>query len=329
MMKAATYQRYGPPSVVEITDVPKPTARPGEVLIRVRSACVNSADCRLRSNEVPRGFGLLMRIGMGIFGPRQPVLGTDLAGVIEAIGKGVTRFKEGDEVFGDTSARLGAHAEYALLDCDAAITAKPKSLPLREAAAIPFGGVTALCFVRDKAKVAPGERVLINGASGAVGCAAVQIAKHLGAHVTAVCSGGNADLVLSLGADEVIDYAIEDFAESPATYDVIMDNVGNAPWARTKRRLNPGGRLLCVVATLPQMIGALWPKGQGKKVICGMATADAAILDFLSELIDAGHYKPVIDQAFPLERIAEAYAYCDTGRKKGSVVIDVCETAEE
>lgn len=178
-------------------------------------------------------------------------------------------------------------------------------------------------FLRDKAKLKGGERVLVNGASGAVGCAAVQLAKHFGAHVTAVCSGANRALVSSLGADEVIDYAARDFAEESDTYDVIMDNVGNAPWSKCKTVLKPRGRLLGVVATLPQMVAALLPKRHGKKVICGMATADAQVLEALSRLAGAGHYKPVIGRSFFLEDIAKAHAYCDTGRKRGSVIIDV------
>jgi NADPH:quinone reductase-like Zn-dependent oxidoreductase len=322
-MEAATYQRYGPPQVVEISEVRKPSAGDDDILIRVRSTCVNSADCRMRSLQVPRGLRTLMRLALGVLGPRQGVLGTELAGVVEAIGSNVRRFAKGDEVFADTGSRLGAHAEYKVMRWNAAIARKPKRLSLREAAAIPFGGTTALAFLRDKAKLVRGETVLINGASGAVGCAAVQLAKHLGAKVTAVCSTANIALVSSLGADRVIDYTARDFAKSRATYDVIMDNVGTAPWARAKNRLNPCGRLLCVVATLPQMIGAIVPKRHGKKVICGMASADAAMLQFLSELVDAGHYRPVIDRSFPLERIAEAHAYCDTGRKKGSVLIDL------
>lgn len=325
-MKAATYERYGAPDVVDVTEVPKPSVRAGELLIRVRSTCVNSADGRMRSLRVPTGFRALMRLALGIFGPRQPVLGTELAGVVEALGAGVMRFKLGDEVFADTGTRLGAHAEYKVMRWDEALAHKPRRIGLRDAAAIPFGGTTALGFLR-KANLVRGERVLINGASGAVGCAAVQLAKHLGAHVTAVCSGANAALVSSLGADEVVDYTREDIASRSERYDVIMDNVGNAPWSRVRKVLSPGGRLLCVVATLPQMIAALVPKTQGKKVICGMVTADAAMLDTLSDLVDAGGYKPVIDRSFPLEDIAKAHAYCDTGRKKGSVVIEVCGDA--
>ncbi|MFK8002874.1 MAG: NAD(P)-dependent alcohol dehydrogenase [Polyangiales bacterium] len=325
-MKAATYERYGAPEVIDITEVAKPDVGVGELLIRVRFTCVNSADARMRSLRVPTGFRALMRLALGVFTPRQPVLGTELAGVVEALGRGVTRFRLGDEVYADTGMQLGAHAEYKVMSGDKALAHKPETIGLGEAAAIPFGGTTALGFLR-KAAVVRGEKVLINGASGAVGCAAVQLAKHFGAHVVAVCSGANAALVSSLGADEVVDYGRQDFTALPGGYDVIMDNVGNAPWSRTRHVLNPGGRLLCVVATLPQMLGALLPKRQGKKVICGMVTADAAMLSVLSELVDAGHYRPVIDRTYSLEDIAEAHAYCDTGRKKGSVLIEVSEAS--
>ena len=322
-MKAAIYKSYGPPSVVQIADVPKPEPGDGEILIRLCSASLSSADCRLRSLRVPTGFKTLMRLSLGLIGPTKQILGTDLAGVVEAVGPGVTRFKEGDEIFADTGTDLGTHAQYKVMRGDGAIARKPNNLSLRQAAAIPFGGATALSFLRDKAKLTRGEAVLIHGASGSVGCAAVQLAKHLGAKVTAVCSAANVDLVSSLGADAVIDYRANDFANSGETYDVIMDNVGSAPWARSKSVLNPGGRLLGVAATLPQMLGALVPKRNGKKVICGMASADSAMLRYLSELVEAGQYTPVVDRSFPLRRIAEAHAYCDTGRKTGNVLIDL------
>ena len=326
MMRAATYPRYGAPGVIEVRDVPKPSVGEREILIRVRATCVNSADCRMRSLLVPRGFAGLTRLALGVFGPRRPVLGTDLAGVVEAVGAEVTHFREGDEVFADTGARVGAHAEYKKMRADEAIVRKPGKLSFPDAAALVFGGATALGFLRDKATLAPGESVLINGASGAVGCAAVQLAKHLGAKVTTVCSAANTALMSSLGADHVIDYAVHDFTRGDGRYDVIMDNVGNAPWAKTKNVLKPRGRLLCVVATLPQMIGALFPKREGKKVICGVVTADAAMLQFMADLAEAGQYTPVIDRSYDLEEIAEAHAYCDTGRKRGSVMVEVGTT---
>jgi NADPH:quinone reductase-like Zn-dependent oxidoreductase len=317
-MKAAIYRRYGPPDVVRIADVPRPGIKPTEVLVKVRTTTVTAGDSRLRSGRVPRGFGVLMRLGFGILGPRKPILGWELAGEVVAVGQSVSSFAPGDKVF---AARMGCHAEYVAVPADSVASMPPK-LTFEEAAAIPFGGLTSLFYLRDKARIQPGERVLINGASGAVGTAAVQLAKYFGAAVTAVCSATNAQLVRSVGADRVVDYTRGDFTRTRETYDIILDTVGNCTFARCKPVLAPGGRLLLVVASLGQLIGAqLWSSRAGRKVLSGVGSVHAADLLFLRALAESGAFKPVIDRTYEFARIVDAHAYVDTGRKKGNVVI--------
>jgi NADPH:quinone reductase-like Zn-dependent oxidoreductase len=321
-MKAAVYEKYGPPEVVELRDVAKPTPKANEILIKIHATTVNSGDWRVRSMDVPTGFGLLARLALGITKPRQPILGAELAGVVEAIGTRVTQFKVGDPVFALTIS-MGCHAEYRCLREDAAVALKPANVSFDEAAALSFGGATALSFLR-QGQVTRGEKVLVNGASGAVGVAAVQLAKHFGAHVTGVCSGANAELVRSLGADAVVDYTTTDFTKTGETYDVVVDTAGTAPFARSKASLKPGGRLLQILGGLPDLLRAPWlALTSDKKVIGGTAPERADDLRFLAELASKGEYKPVIDRRYPLEQIVEAHRYVDTGRKKGSVVITV------
>jgi len=319
LMKAAVCRRYGPPDVVEIAEVPRPKVGAHDVLIKVRATTVTAADWRLRSATLPRGFGVLVRLGVGFSGPRDPILGAELAGEVVAVGASVTRFAQGDKVF---AARMGdCHAEYVAVGEDA-VAPMPANLSFGEAAALTFGGLTAITFLRDKARIQPGERVLVNGASGAVGSAAVQLAKHFKAVVTGVCSAANAQLVRSLGADRVIDYATEDFTRSSERYDIIVDAVGNCAFDRCKPVLAPGGRLLLVVGTLGQMIGAtIWPSRSGRKVLSGIAKVRAADLDLLKTLAESGAFKPVIDRTYPFARIVDAHAYVDTGRKRGNVVL--------
>ncbi len=317
-MKAAVFHRYGPPDVVTIAEVPKPEPKAKEVLVRVKATTVSAGDARLRAANVPRGFGILIRLGFGITGPRSPVLGTELAGEVAAVGSSVTRFKPGDKVF---AGKMGAHAEFVAVREDS-VAPMPRNLSFGEAAALPFGGLTGLYFLRDRARMRPGERVLINGASGAVGTAAVQLAKHFGGVVTGVCSAVNADLVTSLGAERVIDYTSGDFTRSGEKWDIILDAVGNAPFARCRPVMAPGGRLLLVVAGLGELVGSLlMPSRAGRRVLAGVASARATDLELLRQLAESGVYKPVIDRTYPLERIAEAHALVDTGRKKGNVVV--------
>jgi len=318
-MKAAVCRRYGPPNVVEIAEVLRPRVGAHDVLIKVRATTVTAADWRLRSATLPRGFGVLVRLGVGFSGPRQPILGSEVAGEVEAVGQSVTRFAPGDKVF---AARMGdCHAEYVAIR-EHAVAPMPANRSFGEGAALTFGGLTALQFLRDKARIQPGERVLVNGASGAVGSAAVQLAKHFKAVVTGVCSAANAQLVKSLGADHVIDYATEDFTRSGEHYDIIFDAVGNCTFDRCKPVLAPGGRLLLVVGTLGQMIGAtVWSSRAGRKVLSGVASVRAADLDLLRTLAESGAFKPVIDRTYPFARIVDAHAYVDTGRKRGNVVV--------
>lgn len=323
-MRAAICTRYGPPDVVEIRDVPTPTPNPNEVLIRVHAACVNSGDARIRGFKVPPGMGVMLWAGVGVFRPRKPILGIDVAGTIAAVGDEVTEFKPGDEVFAIPGFGTGTHAEFVTMPETGAIAQKPAGLSMAESASLLFGGTTAVSFLQRDAKLQAGERILINGATGAVGCASIQLAKHIGAHVTAVCSASKADLATSLGADEVIDYAREDFTQNGQTYDFIMDNVGNALWKRSQPSLTGHGRLLGVVSTLPEMIRApMISKKDGQRLHAGIAGSSAKMLRFLAELAESGELKPVIDRTFTLDQIVEAHAHVDGGHKTGSVVITI------
>lgn len=319
-MRAIIYEKYGSPDVLEIRDLEKPTPRAREILIKSYATTVTSADWRVRSLTVPFGFGFISRLVFGISKPRQPILGTELAGVVESIGKDVTKFKVGDEVFAFSGARMGCHAEYKCMSEDGAVVLKPRNLTFDEAAALSFGGSTALDFFK-RAKLKRGESVLINGASGCVGTAAVQLARYLGADVTGVCSTANMELVRSLGA-AVVDYTVDDFTKSDKAYDIIMDTAGTAPYSRCKRSLKEGGRLLLVLAGLPDMLSAAWvPLTSSKKVVAGPASERVEDLRFLAALAEAGQFKPVIDRRYPFEEIREAHRYVDAGHKRGSVVV--------
>lgn len=320
-MKVITYQKYGSPDVLEITEQPRPTPGDNEILIRVRATTVNSADWRMRSLEMPRGFGPLGRLAIGIRGPRQSVLGSELAGDVVAVGRAVTSFKVGDQVFAFTGAGLGCHAEYKCVPANGAVALKPSNLSFEQAAALSFGGATMLDYFR-RGDLRSGERVLVNGASGTVGSAAVQLARHFGAHVTGVCSTANLELVRSIGADEVIDYTQHDFTQSKVPFDVIVDTVGTAPFARSGPALSRGGRLLLVLASLPELLKAPWHTlTSGKRVIAGPAAERPEYVQQLGDLAVAGRFTPVIDRCYPFENMVEAHRYVDRGHKRGSVVI--------
>jgi len=270
---------------------------------------------------MPVGFGLIARLVLGVSRPRQPILGSELAGKVESVGKDVSKFKIGDEVFAFTGARLGCHAEYKCMPEDGAVALKPANLTFDEAAAMSSGGTTALDFFR-RAKIQSGEKVVVIGASGGVGTAAVQLARQFGAEVTGVCSAANMELVRSLGARHVIDYTKQDFTENGETYDIIVDTAGTAPFSHSRGSLKERGRLLLVLGGLPDMLGVPWVSmTSSKKVIAGPATARPEDLRFLAKLAEAGEFKPVIDRRYPFGQIAEAHRYVDTGRKKGNVVI--------
>jgi NADPH:quinone reductase-like Zn-dependent oxidoreductase len=320
-MKAMVYENYGSPDVLHLKEVEKPVPADDEVLIRVHATTVTSADCRVRSLDTPAGFGLMMRLVFGIRRPRQQILGSELAGRIESVGRKVSRFEVGDLVFGFTDAKLGCYAEYRCMPEEGAVVRVPSILSIEEAAALSFGGTTALHFFR-KAKLASGERVLVNGASGAVGTAAVQLAVQLGAEVTGVCSTANVELVRSLGAGHVIDYTRDDFTQNGETYDVIVDTAGTAPYSRSKRSLKENGRLLLVLAGLPDMLPIPWVAMTGsRRIIAAPAFGSADDLRHLADLAEKGVFRPVIDRLYPFEQIAAAHRYVDTGRKKGNVVI--------
>lgn len=320
-MKAVVYERYGPPEVLELKEIPKPIPKDHEVLIKTHATTVTTGDWRVRSLDVPTGFGLISRLMFGVMKPKQPILGTELAGEVEAVGKNVSEFKIGDRVFAFNGAGMGCHAEYKCMPEDGPVVPKPKNLTYEEAAALSFGGTTALDFFR-RGKLQRGEKVLINGASGGVGTAAVQLAKHFGAEVTGVCSGANLDLVRSLGVDHVIDYTKEDFTQNGESYDVIVDIAGTAPFSRSKRALKEDGRLLLVLGSLPDMLQIPWvAMTSSKKVIAGPAEERVEDLRYLAKLAEEGAFKPVIARRYPLEQIVEAHRYVDTGHKRGNVVV--------
>jgi len=322
-MKAIVYTEYGPPDVLQLKEVEKPSPKEDEVLIRIHATSVTTADVNARDFVfVHPGFKALARMMFGLRKPRKIILGRELAGEIEAVGKEVRLFKEGDQVFG--SADFGAYAEYICLPEEGAVAIKPVNMTYEEAASVFFGAHTALFFLRDNGNIQSGQKVLINGASGGVGTAAVQLAKYYGAEVTGVCSTTNLELVKSLGADKVIDYTKEDFTKSGETYDIIFDTVGNVSFSRVKSSLKEKGFFLAGTGGPSTIIQTLWTSViGGKKVKAGPASERKEDLLFLKELIEAGKIKPVIDRRYPLEQTAEAHSYVDKGHKKGNVVITV------
>jgi NADPH:quinone reductase-like Zn-dependent oxidoreductase len=324
-MKAAVCERYGPPEVVVIKDMPMPVVGAGDVLIRVNKTAVNIADARIRALRVPRGLSIPVRLAMGILRPRRPVFGLEVAGVVERVGAAVKSFKPGDRLVASRGFKFGGHAEFMVVPETGAIAAIPPGVSDTDAVALLFGGVTALSFF-DRAALRPGEHVLVNGASGAVGVMAVQIAKQRGAEVTGVCSAANAELVRSLGADHAIDYTTRDFTQEATRYDVIMDNVGNAPYARVRHLLKPRGRFLMVIGDLPQMLAAA-----GRKDVVSGGSEDAAFsaryCRLLMDMAAAGQIRAVVDRSFPLEQIVDAHRLVDSSHKRGSVVITVGTSA--
>lgn len=321
-MKAAVFERYGPPDVVSIKEMPTPEPGDKDLLIKVHTTTVNSADWRIRSLSVPPGFSILVRLFFGIFKPRNPILGLELAGEIAKTGKQVSKFAVGDPVIAFPSSRLGAHAEYIALSQDAIIVRKPENLSYPQAASLSFGGTTALDFLRHKGKLQPGEKVLVIGASGTVGLAAVQVAKQLGAEVTGVCSVANADLVKSLGTDHIIDYRTEDFLQSGATWDVVFDTIGSVPLSQAEPLLNSNGRFLMLVASFADSLRAPFASWKdGKKAIAGTAVERQEDVQWLADQAAAGKYQPVIDSVYPLEAIVAAHQRVDTGHKVGSVIV--------
>ena len=328
-MKAIVCTKYGPPEVLQLKEVEKPTPKEDEVLIRVYATPVSFGEIKVRNFTFPpREFWMPIvlypsaRIQFGYGKPKKQILGSELAGEIESVGNGVTRFKEGDQVFGYLGPGFGANAEYLCVPEDGVLAIKPANMTYEEAAAVPFNAIIALVFMRDKGNLQSGEKVLINGASGGIGQFAVQLAKYYGAEVTGVCSTAKMEFVKTLGADHVIDYTKEDFTKNGQTYDVILDTAVVTSFSKCKSSLRQNGRYLLAVFGTREVVQMLWTSLAGsKKVICAMAPTTTEDLNFLRELIEAGKIKSVIDRRYPLEQTAEAHRYVETGRKKGNVVI--------
>lgn len=314
-MKAIVYTKFGSPDVLQLKEAEKPTPKDNEALIKIFATTVVKEDPDWRASP---GFN-------GLLKPRHPILGQELAGEVEAVGRNVTRFRPGDQVFGIDS--FGAYAEYKCMPEYGALAIKPSNMSYEEAASVPNGALTALTFLRDKGNIQSGQTALIYGASGSVGAAAVQLANYYGAKATGVCSTANLEWVKSLGVEQVIDYTQEDFTENSKTYDIIFDTVGKRSFSECKGSLTDEGIYLATVPTPVIMLQAVWPaKSGGKKVMfaaAGLRPASEKIKDlvFLTELIEAGKFKAVIDRRYPLEQTAEAHRYVEKGHKKGNVVI--------
>ncbi len=337
-MKAIVATKYGPPEVLQLREVEKPTPKNNEILVRVHATTVNAGDWRMRSFTVPPLFWLPARLTLGFTKPKNPIYGMELAGEVEAVGKEVKLFKVGDPIFGSTlEENFGAHAEYKCLPEDAAVTIKSKNMSYEEAATLSISANTALYFLQ-KGNIQPGQydpdfsasvaeksgqKVLIYGASGAVGTFAVQLAKYFGAEVTGVCSTKNLALVKSLGADRVIDYTQEDFTKNGERYDVVFDAVGKTIFAQCKGSIKDKGYYLHTGMVAPEIKGPWYSMTTGKQVIGGTAATSTEALVFLKELMEIGKLKPVIDRCYPLEKMVEAHRYVDQGHKKGNVVITV------
>ena len=322
-MKAVLCTKYGPPEVLQLREVEKPLPKDNEILIKVHATTVTSADTRIRSFKVPLSFWLPARIALGFRSPKINILGAELAGEIESVGKDVKKFKAGDQVFAYPGHHGGGYAEYTCMTEDSAIAIKPVNLTYEEAAAIPFGGNTALHFLK-QANIKDGQKVLIYGASGSVGTYAVQLAKYFGAEVTGVCSTSNIDLVKSLGADKVIDYTKEHFSKNGEIYNVIFDAVGKSSFSDCMESLQKEGVYLQTLAVPAISLRMRWASiTSSKTLIGGTAVPKAENLNFLKELVETGKIKPVVDRTYPIEQIIEAHRYVDKGHKKGNVVIIV------
>jgi len=326
-MKAIMWAKYGPPEVLQLQEVEKPTPKAGEVLIRIYATTVTAGDCEMRSLQLPLGYQLMLRLGFGFRRPRNKIPGTEVAGEIEAVGKDVRSFNEGDQVFGSAGMGFGANAEYICLpekpgEMEGGVAIKPVNMTYEEAATVPFGGRDALHFLR-KGNIQSGQKILINGAGGSIGTFATQLAKYYGAEVTAIDSTGKLDMLRSLGADHVIDYTQEDFTKNGEVYDVIFDVIGKISFSRSAGSIKHNGTYL-LANPVSQMFQALWTRMRSSnKVVMETASGTIADLIFLKELIEAGKIRTVIDRSYPLEQIAEAHRYVEKGGKLGNVVITV------
>jgi len=330
-MKAIVCTKYGPPDVLQLKEVEKPIPKDNEILVKVYATTVFAGDCEMRSLKFPILLRLLMRIGFGIRGPRKKIPGQELAGEVEAVGKDVKLFKKGDQVFGTPGFGLGANAEYKCLPEEGLVAIKPANMTYEEAAAVCDGALTALPFLKNRANIQSGQKVLIYGASGSIGTIAVQLAKYFGAEVIGVDSTGKLDMLRSIGADQVIDYTQEDFTKTGQTYDIIYETVGRSSFSRCKSSLKQRGIYLTTNPGPSVYIQMLWTSMIGSKKVKWVPTGimeKAEDLIFIKGLIEAEKIKSAIDRRYPLEQIAEAHRYVETGHKKGNVVITVVGQTE-
>jgi NADPH:quinone reductase-like Zn-dependent oxidoreductase len=321
-MRALVCTKYNSLEHLKILEVPKPTPMDNEVLIKISATAVTSGDWRIQSLTIPRGFKFLMQMVYGFSKPRNRILGTQLAGTIEAMGKNVKKFQIGDEVIAESVLGLGAHSEYICLVEKAPIAIKPKAISFEEAAVLNFGGLTALDYLKSKSRLRAGERILVYGASGSVGIAAVQLGAYFGARVTAVCSSANFEFVKSHGAENVIDYKKEDFTKNIEKYDVIVDAFGSLSMSKCRSSLTEGGRLLLISASLLEQLAAPFLNlFRSKKIVTGVANPSPELMKELCDLVEAGKFKALIDRQFPFDEIASAYEYVGKRNKKGNVVV--------
>jgi NADPH:quinone reductase-like Zn-dependent oxidoreductase len=324
IMKAVVFRKYGPPEQLAIEELATPTPKPDQVLVRVHAATVSAEDPKLRGFQHPALLRLPIALLMGYPRPRVRVLGMELSGVVAAVGAKVERFRVGDAVFGYTGIGLGAHAEYCCLSDRAVIAHKPSELSFEDAAALPNSALTALIYLRNMATLASGERVLVYGASGAVGSAAVQLAKYFSAEVTGVCSTRNVELVRSLGADRVIDYTKQHFTDEEQIYDVVFDTVGKTHFSNVRQVLSSNGRYLITEFGMRELLQMLSTRlGAGPRVLGGASNFHwtAADLELIAEMSIAGQFRAVIDRCYPMSEVAQAHRYVETKRKRGNVVL--------
>jgi len=328
-MKAVIYDNYGPPEVLRVAEVEKPSPKVNEILVRNHASPVSFGDLIARNiRYLPAEkfymlwiLRLITRLIFGYMKPKKKILGSEFCGVVEATGSEVTRFKTGDQVFGYLGMNFGAYAEYLCVPETGTVAPKPANMTFEEAAAVPYGAIIARNLI-GKVKILPGQKVLVNGASGGIGSAAVQLARYYGAEVTGVCGTPRLEYVRSLGADHVIDYTVEDFTRNSKTYDLIIDILGKSTFSRCKKTLTPKGVYLLASFKMKPVFQMMWTSLFGsQKVICAMSSESANDLIFVKELAEAGKYKSIIDRCFPMEQAPEAHRYAESGLKKGNLII--------